>query len=486
MFKKQVISIILALVLFISIRPMQTAALTSQFSHSKSYLNSEYYKRLTAVSLGGDSATNIVNIAKSQLGYHEGNRLSDMDGTNPTGNADYCEYNYNIHSGANLPWCTSFVSWCAIQAGEGKAIPKTGSTADIYSYVLKAGGEKVAASQVKAGDLVFYKVTSSGSFCHVGIMTSATTSIEGNYSNAVKASKPSSYVGAYGNTVANGKITVLYLRPAYSKKATPPSEATVATDKKAYELGESVRITASAVNASSFALTVKRDGNDTPLHLKDNWPGTGEVYTPTESGEYTVYITAVNDSGTTEASCTFTVNQPPELTFTDVSVKAYYAEAVKWASENDITNGTGKYAFSPDNVCTRAQAVTFLWRASGCPMPQSTVVSFDDVDPEKYYFEAVQWAFEQGITDGTSATSFSPNAECTRAHIVTFIYRMHNAHSENTDTPFVDVAEGAYYAGAVAWAVSKGITNGSSHTTFSPSDSCTRAQIVTFLYRDLG
>lgn len=488
MFKKQVLTLVLTVALFISILPTHTTALTSQFSHSDSYLNSEYYKKLIAVSLGNDSATNIVNIAKSQLGYHEGNRSSDMDGTNPTGNADFCEYNHNIHSGANLPWCTSFVSWCAIQAGEGKAIPKKGSTGDIYSYVLEAGGEKIAANEVKAGDLVFYKVTSSGSFCHVGIMTSATTSIEGNYSNAVKSCKPASYVGTYGNTVANGKITVLYLRPAYSKTAPqiPPISISVRTDKSEYTLGESVSITATAENASEFSLKIIRDADDRTVYETDIVLKNTKAYTPILPGNYTVSAVAKNSVESASASCTFTVIEPAENTFIDISEKAYYANAVKWASENEITNGTGKYTFSPDDVCTRAQAATFLWRASGSPMPQNTIVSFDDVAPDKYYFEAVQWAFEQGITDGTSAISFSPNAECTRAHIVTFIYRMHNARSESTGTPFVDVSENAYYADAVSWAVSEGITNGSSHTAFSPNDGCTRAQIVTFLYRDIA
>ncbi len=487
MLKRQVVSIIFALTLFMGILPMQTTALTSRFSHSESYLSGEFYKKLTAVSLSGDSATDIVNIAKSQVGYHEGDRLSDMDGTSPAGNADYCEYNYNIHSGANLPWCTSFVSWCAIQAGEDKAVPKTGSTADIYAYVLKAGGEKITASEVKAGDLVFYKVTESGSFSHIGIMTSATTSIEGNYSNAVKSCKPASYVGTYGNTVANGKITVLYLRPAYSNTAPqlPPINISVMSDKTEYSLGENVRITAIAENALTASLKIIRDADKKTVFETSITDDNAVLYTPDLQGNYTVSFCAKNSVESVSASCAFTVNEgQTDKMFKDVSEGAYYADAVKWAIENNVTNGTGKYTFSPDNICTRAQAVTFLWRASGCPLPENTIVSFDDVDPEDYYFEAVAWAFEQGITEGTSATDFSPNAECTRAHIVTFMYRMHGEHFEYTSTPFSDVTENAYYADAVAWAVSEGVTNGSSHTTFSPNDGCTRGQIVTFLYRD--
>ena len=479
MLKKQVVLILTLIFIFVS--TLQVTALTSAFTHSDSYKSGVYYERLLKVKLTGDGATDIANVAKSQVGYHEGNRLTDMDGSNATGSADYCEYNYNIHAGKNYPWCTSFVSWCAIQAGEGKAIPKTGSTGDIYEYVLNAGGTKINASDVRAGDIVFYKVTSTGSFCHMGIMTGATTSIEGNYSSAVKECKPATYIGTYGNTVANGKITVLYLRPAYSNSAPPQSQPvmlSVNTDKAEYTLGEAVTVTFSAENVSDFSLKITH--NDKCVYeFKDNGDLT---YKPTTSGAYTVTLSADNS----KAECHFIVTEPEQTSghFTDVSENAYYSQAVKWATENEVTNGTSRTTFSPDSICTRGQAVTFLWRASGCPMPQSTLVSFDDVAPDEYYFEAVAWAFELGITDGMGPTTFSPDAECTRAHIVTFIYRMHNALYESTETPFTDVAADAYYSSAVAWAVNEGITNGSSHTTFSPNDGCTRAQIVTFLYRD--
>ena len=156
-----------------------------------------------------------------------------------------------------------------------------------------------------------------------------------------------------------------------------------------------------------------------------------------------------------------------------------------WAVGEGITNGTTATTFSPNNACTRAQMVTFLWRAAGEPEPETTVNPFTDVSESAYYYEAVLWAVEQGITNGTTATTFAPNATVTRGQTVTFLWR--NAGSPATGNgSFTDVAAEAFYASAVAWAVSEGITNGTTATTFSPNSNCTRAQIVTFLYRDLA
>ena len=169
--------------------------------------------------------------------------------------------------------------------------------------------------------------------------------------------------------------------------------------------------------------------------------------------------------------------------FTDVDENAYYAGPVEWAVENNIPAGTGDNTFSPDAVCTRAQAVTFLWRAAGCPEVE-VGETFDDVVKGSYYEKAVAWAVAEGITKGTGETTFSPDAACTRGQIVTFLYRANKADTLNIrDNPFTDAADGAYYYDAVLWAVERGITNGTSATTFSPDATCTRAQIVTFLYR---
>ena len=183
-------------------------------------------------------------------------------------------------------------------------------------------------------------------------------------------------------------------------------------------------------------------------------------------------------------SVTFEKTSPsPENPFVDVPDDAYYRDAVIWASKNGITTGTSATTFNPDGVCTRAQAVTFLWRAAGEPAPKDTIMPFVDVAADAYYHDAVLWAVENGIAKGTSDTTFSPDQFCTRAHIVTFLWRAQGTPVVSTENPFVDVAASAYYADAVLWAVENGITKGTSNTTFSPDDSCTRAQIVTFLYR---
>ncbi|MCF2660845.1 S-layer homology domain-containing protein [Pseudoflavonifractor phocaeensis] len=169
--------------------------------------------------------------------------------------------------------------------------------------------------------------------------------------------------------------------------------------------------------------------------------------------------------------------------FSDIPKGSYYEEAVNWAVEQGITAGTSATTFSPDATCTRAQAVTFLWRAAGSPAPQSHAMSFTDVAEGSYYHDAVLWAVENGVTAGTSATTFSPDAKCTRAQIVTFLWRAQESPVADRVNPFTDVAADAYYNSAVVWAVEKEITAGTSATTFSPDSDCTRAQIVTFLYR---
>ena len=175
-----------------------------------------------------------------------------------------------------------------------------------------------------------------------------------------------------------------------------------------------------------------------------------------------------------------------ENPFTDVADDAYYADAVIWAVGKGITGGTTATTFSPNAACTRAHAVTFLWRAAGSPAPQSHAMPFTDVAEGSYYHDAVLWAVENGITKGTSDTAFSPNATCTRAQIVTFLWRSQKSPSSGGVNPFTDVAADAYYADAILWAAENGITGGTTTTTFSPNNDCTRAQIVTFLFRCLG
>ena len=174
---------------------------------------------------------------------------------------------------------------------------------------------------------------------------------------------------------------------------------------------------------------------------------------------------------------------PQTGVFVDVATGSYYEDAVDWAVENGITTGVSANRFDPNGVCTRAQAVTFLWRAAGSPAPRSRTMPFTDVPVGSYYYDAVLWAVENGITKGTSETRFSPDATCSRAQIVAFLWRSEKSPAAGSRNPFADVKSTAYYADAVLWAVREDITKGTTSTTFSPDADCTRAQIVTFLWR---
>ena len=169
--------------------------------------------------------------------------------------------------------------------------------------------------------------------------------------------------------------------------------------------------------------------------------------------------------------------------FLDVPAGAYYEDAVVWAVGKGITSGTNATTFNPNGTCTRAQAVTFLWRAAGSPTPKTKLMPFPDVPVGSYYWNAVLWAIEQGITEGTSYLTFSPNDSCTRAQIVTFLWRAKGNPAVSGNAPFTDVAPDAYYAAAVTWAEKNGITGGIGNGLFGSNNTCTRAQIVTFLYR---
>ena len=191
----------------------------------------------------------------------------------------------------------------------------------------------------------------------------------------------------------------------------------------------------------------------------------------------------VNRTHTIEVIFMKANGNPQTGVFVDVATGSYYEDAVNWAVENGITQGTDDTHFSPDGICTRAQAVTFLWRAAGSPESETRTMPFTDVPAGSYYYDAVLWAAENGITEGTSDTAFSPDATCSRAQIVTFLWRFEKSPAAGTANPFADVKSTAYYADAVLWAVKEDITKGTTNTTFSPDADCTRAQIVTFLWR---
>ena len=234
-----------------------------------------------------------------------------------------------------------------------------------------------------------------------------------------------------------------------------------------------------ATSGSTVTITVKPDKGyvlDTITVIDSK----GNTVKLTDKGDGK--FSFVMPSGQVDVKATFTKAAEEETSpFDDVARSDYYYDAVKWAAEQGITGGTGSGKFSPADACTRAQIVTFLWRTAGSPAPKG-MSSFTDVPADAYYAKAVAWAVENGITAGTSADKFSPDATCTRAHAVTFLFRL--AKGSATDAPgFLDVAADAYYAQPVKWAVDNGITSGIGNGLFGPDNRCTRAQIVTFLYQ---
>ena len=256
---------------------------------------------------------------------------------------------------------------------------------------------------------------------------------------------------------------------------------------------------------TEYSVTVSTDGSGTAMADKTSAAvGTVVTLTATPKSGYTFKEWQVITGGVTIKDNKFTMPDenveikaifeknatPPPAPgvnpFVDVPSGVYYEEAVLWAVDKGITKGTDTTHFSPNGICTRAQAVTFLWRAAGSPAAKSGAMPFTDVKASSYYETAVLWAVENGITNGTTATTFSPEQNCSRAQIVTFLWRSEKSPAAGTVNPFTDVKASAYYADAVLWAVKEDVTKGTTNTTFSPDANCTRAQIVTFIWRALA
>ena len=255
--------------------------------------------------------------------------------------------------------------------------------------------------------------------------------------------------------------------PTYS--VTTPSKSEnggVAVSSKNARKGDTVTVTVTPDAGYQLDKLTVTDKNGTMLKLTDKGDGKYSFTMP---------------DGKVEIKAVF-AKKVETSPFGDVSTDAYYYKAVQWAQEKGITDGISSDLFGPKQPCTRSQIVTFLWRAAGSPEPKSTAAGMTDVVPGSYYAKAVAWAVENGITTGTAEGTFSPDATCTRAQAVTFLARAQNAKATGK-TAFSDVPADSYFADAVAWAQANGVTTGTSETTFSPDNDCTRAQIVTFLYR---
>ena len=241
---------------------------------------------------------------------------------------------------------------------------------------------------------------------------------------------------------------------------------TVTANRRYAERGDTVTITVKPDDGFKLDDLTVTDKNGNELKLTDKG-----------NGKYTFKMPA----GKVTVSATFAPEKTAADYFADIPTNSYYADAVLWAAKNGITGGIGNGLFGPNQPCTRAQIVTFLWRAAGSPEPKS-MSSFSDVSADSYYAKAVAWAVENGITTGTGDGKFSPDATCTRAQSVTFLFRA-IGKLVDSKAEFSDVLTDSYYANAVAWAVENGVTNGIGDGLFGPDNSCTRAQIVTFLFR---
>lgn len=319
-------------------------------------------------------------------------------------------------------------------------------------------------------DYIVKRAGSEGAYTYTVLAKSGLTS--GVYLTDPSGALASNY---YVSSTANGVWTVSYSAPSSGGDDSDPTYAIevnkdiqngeVTVNRRYAERGDTVTITVKPDNGFKLdELTViDKNGNELKLTDKGN-------------GKYTFTMPASK----VEIKATF-VKEVETSPFSDVSTSAYYYEAVKWAQEKGITGGIGNGLFGPNQPCTRAQIVTFLWRAAGSPEPKS-MSSFSDVSADSYYAKAVAWAVENGITTGTGDGKFSPDATCTRAQSVTFLFRA-IGKLVDSKAEFSDVLTDSYYANAVAWAVENGVTNGIGNGLFGPDNSCTRAQIVTFLFR---
>ena len=304
-------------------------------------------------------------------------------------------------------------------------------------------GELELVSHTKQADGLHFRVTSLSPF---GV-------------SWVKYAAPSGG-GSGGSGGSGGGI----FNPAYNIMVERTMNGSITVSPSSAAKGSTVTIMVYPDRGYELEMLMVMDKKGSELDLR-KWGGEYSFIMP--AGDVTVRARFVEEA--------------PTQSFADVSTDAYYYEAVKWAAKNGITGGVGNGLFAPDAPCTRAQIVTFLWRAAGSPEPKNAS-SFSDVPASAYYARSVAWAVENGITTGTGNGGFSPDATCTRAQSVTFLYRALSARAEGT-AEFRDVPKNAYYADAVAWAAANGITTGIGGGLFGPDNDCTRAQIVTFLFR---
>ena len=321
-----------------------------------------------------------------------------------------------------------------------------------------------AESVITVARTISFKVdTNKADGSGVYAFAADTNIIKGNNTTLTKTDENGVYTYSFVYTApSSGSGSSGY----YVSTPSKTENGTVTVSPRYADKGSTVTVTVKPDSGYVLGSLTVTDKNGNELTLKDKG-----------DGKYTFTMPA----GKVEVKATFMEDNSVLNFFYDVPNDAYFYEAVKWAVKNGITTGVGNDLFAPEQPCTRAQIVTFLWRAAGSPEPKS-MSSFSDVSTDSYYAKAVAWAVENGITTGTGDGKFSPDATCTRAQSVTFLYRAMGT-APTTVNGFTDVAADSFCADAVAWAVENGVTNGTSASAFSPSNGCTRAQIVTFLFR---
>lgn len=343
------------------------------------------------------------------------------------------------------------------QIGDSKTVSMTGSSVPYngtYSFSdIPAGTYNIVATQIVSGK--------TRTVTALVVVTNSDQTVE-------NITMPSGGSGSGGSSSSSGGSS-----SGNSSTISTPSakNGTVSVSPKSASKGTTVTVTVTPDKGYVLETLAVTDASGKKLDLKN-----------LGSGKYSFTMPASK----VEVKATFMEDNTMLNYFVDVPASAYYYDAVLWAAEQGITGGTDATHFSPDGVCTRAQAVTFLWRAAGSPAPSTTAMPFTDVAADSYYYNAVLWAMENGITVGTSSTTFSPDLKCSRAHIMTFLWRSEKSPAAGSVNPFTDVSADAYYADAVLWAVKESVTNGTSSATFSPDADCTRAQIVTFIWRTLA
>ena len=415
------------------------------------------------------------------INVYEGARLS---GTSGAGIYAAGQATWNISGGTTTGATGIYIKSGTLNVTGGSIVGKGEKAAPVYNgNGFNTTGDAIVADScgypggVPSVNISGGALSSTNASAILSCMTQGTTPAIVSITGGYFTSDPSAYV-------VSGKIAQTTTKTGYNfevvNKTTDAQFSAIptggsTTDKYTLSFetngGSAVKAVTAEKNAvidlTKYAPT--KEGYDFSGWYSDSKLTTA-VTSVTMTKDITVYAKWTEKS------------QTAKLPFTDVPETAYYRDAVAWAVEKGVTSGVTATTFAPDRVCTRAETVTFLWRAMGSPEPAAANNPFTDVSANDYYYKAVLWAVEKGITKGASDTTFSPAAPVTRAQTVTFLWRAAGMLAQSGSNPFTDVQTGAFYTDAVLWAVSKGITEGTGTTTFSPNLGCTRAQIVTFLY----